>query len=42
MIYLDYAANAPVDPEVLACFCETERRFCGNPNSRHPAGQAAA
>lgn len=41
MIYLDYAANAPVDPVVLEQFCETERRFPGNPNSAHAAGQAA-
>ncbi|MCI2048770.1 MAG: cysteine desulfurase [Lachnospiraceae bacterium] len=41
MIYLDYAANAPADPAVLELFCETERRYCGNPNSRHPAGLEA-
>ena len=41
MIYLDYSANTPVDPEVLSVFCETERRFPGNTNSTHPAGQAA-
>ena len=41
MIYLDYSANTPVDPAVLATFCDTERRFPGNPNSSHPAGRAA-
>ena len=41
MIYLDYAANTPVDPAVLAAFCETERTYIGNPNSNHCAGQAA-
>lgn len=41
MIYLDYSANTPVDEEVLKCFCETERRFFGNPNSNHTAGTAA-
>ena len=41
MIYLDYAANAPVDPAVLERFCEVERQFPGNPNSTHAAGQAA-
>ena len=41
MIYLDYAANAPADPAVLARFCELEQAFPGNPNSTHPAGQAA-
>ena len=41
MIYLDYSANTPADPAVLAAFCETERAYPGNPNSAHPAGQAA-
>lgn len=41
MIYLDYSANTPVDPAVLDAFLETERRYIGNPNSVHPAGQAA-
>ena len=41
MIYLDYSANTPADPAVLDAFLQTERRFIGNPNSAHPAGQAA-
>ena len=41
MIYLDYSANTPVDPAVLEAFCQTERRYIGNPNSTHPAGRAA-
>lgn len=41
MIYLDYAANTPADPAVLAAFCETESRFPANPNARHPLGRAA-
>lgn len=41
MIYLDYAANEPVDPAVLAAFVETEKTYWGNPNASHPAGQAA-
>lgn len=41
MIYLDYSANTPADEEVIRCFCETERRFFGNPNSNHSAGLAA-
>ena len=41
MIYLDYSANAPVDPEVLACFAKTEQQFIGNPNARHRAGREA-
>ncbi|MDO5547933.1 MAG: cysteine desulfurase family protein [Eubacteriales bacterium] len=41
MVYLDYCANTPADPLVLERFCETEQRFCGNPNSSHRAGRAA-
>lgn len=41
MIYLDYSANTPADPEVLKAFLETEQRYIGNPNSTHFAGQAA-
>lgn len=42
MIYLDYSANTPADPAVLARFAETERRYIGNANSRHGAGREAA
>lgn len=42
MIYLDYTANVPAEPEVLARFCEVEERFAGNPNAVHAAGRAAA
>ena len=41
MIYLDYTANAPVEPEVLNTFCEVERRCLGNANARHLAGRQA-
>ena len=41
MIYLDYAANTPVEPAVLARFCEVEQAFVGNPNSSHAAGREA-
>lgn len=41
MIYLDYCANTPADPAVLARFCETEKQFVGNPNSAHGAGREA-
>lgn len=41
MIYLDYAAHTPADAQVLHTFLETEQRYIGNPNSVHPAGQAA-
>ena len=38
IIYLDYASHTPVSEAVLAAFCETERRFAGNPLSAHQAG----
>ena len=41
MIYLDYSANTPADPAVLEAFYRTEQTYIGNPNSTHPAGQAA-
>lgn len=41
MIYLDYSANTPMDPAVLAVYGETEQAYIGNPNSEHPAGLAA-
>ena len=42
MIYLDYTANTPVEPQVLEAFCEAESRFIGNANARHRAGREAA
>ena len=41
MIYLDYSANTPTDPAVLDVYLRAERAYIGNPNSDHPAGQAA-
>lgn len=41
MINLDYAANTPVEPEVLSCFCKAAAEFPGNPNSLHSLGKAA-
>ena len=41
LIYLDYSANTPADPAVLEAFLNTEQNYIGNPNSNHPAGQAA-
>lgn len=38
MIYLDYAANTPVNDKVLDKFCEENRAFYGNPNSTHKLG----
>lgn len=42
MIYLDYSANTPTDPRVAEVFLRASLDYPGNPNSKHPAGQAAA
>lgn len=39
MIYLDYAANCPVDEEVLNCFFQTTKKYYANPNATHYLGQ---
>ena len=41
MIYLDYTANTPADPDVLDAYLAAERRYIANPNSTHIAGQEA-
>lgn len=41
MIYLDYAANTPVDPEVMKCFVEESSQYIANPNSTHLLGREA-
>ena len=41
MVYLDYAANAPVDEEVLDVFCESNKKYFANPNATHKLGQEA-
>ena len=40
-IYLDYAATAPLDPEVAAAMQECLSREFGNPSSQHAAGRRA-
>ena len=40
-IYLDYAANTPVDKEVLKIFNEATSKYFGNPNSTHILGKIA-
>ena len=40
-IYLDYAANTPVDAEVLNTFNETTLKYFANPNSTHSLGKQA-
>jgi cysteine desulfurase len=41
MIYLDYNATTPVDPEVYDAVFSSLRRDSGNPSSSHPAGRKA-
>ena len=41
MIYLDYAANTPVDKEVLDYFYEISSKYYANPNSIHKLGLEA-
>lgn len=38
-IYLDYAANTPVDKEVLDVFNDTTLKYYANPNSTHKLGR---
>ena len=40
-IYLDYAANTPVDQRVLDCYCQAAVTYMGNPNSKHHTGLSA-
>ena len=41
MIYLDYAANTPVDDRVLDKYIEATKKYIANPNSSHPLGKLA-
>lgn len=41
MIYLDYAANTPVDEDVLDTFVSATRKYTANPNSTHYLGREA-
>ena len=41
MIYLDYAANTPVDDEVLDEFVKATKKYIANPNSSHKLGKMA-
>ncbi len=41
MIYLDYAANTPIDPLVMECFIEESNHYIANPNSTHSLGREA-
>lgn len=39
--FCDWNAGAPVEPDVLACFVETERQCPANPSSLHAPGRRA-
>lgn len=39
MVYLDYAANTPIDKEVLDKYYDTLLNYYGNPNSLHKMGR---
>ena len=39
MIYLDYAANTPVDKEILDLYYDTVLKYYSNPNSIHKLGK---
>ena len=41
MVYLDYAANAPVDEDVLDIYYETSKKYFANPNAEHRLGKEA-
>lgn len=41
MIYLDYAANSPVDKDVLDIFYDVSLKYYANPNSTHKLGLEA-
>ena len=41
MIYLDYAANTPVDERVLDTYVNATRKYIANPNSKHVLGKEA-
>ena len=41
MIYLDYAANTPVDKRVLKVFDDATIKYIANPNSSHDLGKLA-
>jgi len=41
MIYLDYAADTPVNHKVLDSFSTISEKYYGNPNAKHSAGKQA-
>lgn len=41
MIYLDYAANTPVEEDVIETFVRATKAYIANPNSTHALGKIA-
>lgn len=41
MVYLDYAANTPIDKEVLNLYYDITLKYYANPNSHHRLGREA-
>ena len=41
MTYLDWAATAPPNQEIMAAMAQTAGEFYGNPSSTHPEGKKA-
>ncbi|MCK5736183.1 MAG: aminotransferase class V-fold PLP-dependent enzyme, partial [Spirochaetaceae bacterium] len=41
MTYLDWAATAPVDPDVIEAYARAAVEYSGNPSSPYPSGKAA-
>lgn len=41
MIYLDYAANTPIEKEVLDTYYQATMKYFANPNANHTLGSQA-
>ena len=41
LLYFDYNATTPLDPQVATVFAEASREYFGNPSSVHRHGQNA-
>ncbi len=41
MIYLDWAATALPDPDIMRAMTDNATKYSGNPSSPYPAGKAA-
>lgn len=41
MVYLDYAANTPIEKEVLDTYYQATMKYFANPNANHTLGSQA-